>query len=177
MVDAVFYSFLENTYTEATALVQKSDVLKLFPIPPLPPAAYLCEFTLSYLRRLPSGVVEVASGPILAGVRFPEDYLRSTDHHLYLKVASILTFDFTHPNVNGSMVCLGSQFAGGSPITALLFELYDIVSYQNVTLDEGNALNPEACRLLREHRELLDGMERKPFMRRKTKLQVKVSEL
>lgn len=175
--DAVFYRFLENTFTEAMELMQKSDILRVSPIPPLPPSTYLFEFNLPFfLRRLPSGVVEPAAGPVLSILHFPGDYLRSTDSHLYLKVASILTTDFTHPNVDRGVVCLGSQFGPGTPITTLLWEMYDIISYQNVTLDERNALNPEACRLLREHGKLLDQLERKPFMRRKGKMQIKIRE-
>ena len=59
----------------------------------------------------------------------------------------------------------------------LLWELYDIVSYQNVTLDERNALNPEACRLLREHEGLLAQLTPKPFLRRAHKLQITVREI
>jgi hypothetical protein len=77
--------------------------------------------------------------------------------------------------VRGGVVCLGSAFAPGTPITALLWELYDICSYQNVTLDERNAMNPEACRLLREHPELLARLKPAPFLRRQHRMQIKVS--
>jgi hypothetical protein len=176
-MDPVLYAFLQNTFVEATALAEKSDMLHLIPLPPLPPSTYLCEFDVHYLRRLRSGVVEIAPGPVLTALHFPEDYLRSTDPRLYLKVASILTPDLTHPNVGGTIVCLGSAFAPGTPLTALLWELYDIVTYQNVTVDERNALNPEACRLLREHAGLLAQFQLKPFLRRAHKLKITMREI
>jgi hypothetical protein len=164
MSDQVFMTFLHNTLIQAMELADESDVLRVIPRPPLPPAAYVCEFRVPYLRRTPSGIVEVAPGPVLAGLRFPEDYLRAADPHLFLKVASILT-PLVHPNILGPLVCLGSKFAPGTPVRMLLWELYEIVAYRNVTLDEHNALDPEACRLLREHPHLLGQLEAPPLRR------------
>ena len=178
MIDPIFRAFLENTSKEAAEIATKSDVLNITPLPPLPPSSYLCEFSLEYIRRLPTGRVEIASGPVLAAVHFPEDYLRSIDPHLYVKVVSVLTTDLTHPNLRGTAACLGSGFAPGTPITMLLWELYDIISYQNVGLDERNALNPEGCRLLRQHPHLLDKLSSPlPFMRRERKIQIKVEKI
>jgi hypothetical protein len=158
------------------ALAEKSDVLRITPLPPFPPCGYVCEFDVAHLRRLPEGVVEISAGPVVAAVLFPEDYLHSTDPRLYLKVASVIEpLNLVHPNINGYAVCLGSAFAPGTPITALLWELYDIVSYQNVTLDERNAMNPEACRLLREHAELLARLRSEPFLRRQHKIRMRVN--
>jgi hypothetical protein len=176
-MDPILSAFLENTLREAGDIAEKSDVLNLVPLPPLPPSAYLCEFAVPYLRRLASGLVEVAPGPVQIVINFPDDYLRSTDPRLFLKVASVLTPDLIHPNLYGTAVCLGSAFAPGTPITALLWELFDIVSYQNVTLDERNALNPEACRLLRAHRRLLAQLHPQPFLRRTHMLQITVREI
>jgi hypothetical protein len=177
-MDPVYLKFLENTYDEARRLAEKSDVLKLSPIPPFPPGAYLCEFHVAHLRLLSDGTVRIEQGPVTAGVIFPEDYLRSTDPRLYLRVASALTpFDLLHPNVRGGVVCLGAAFAPGTSLTALLWELYEIVSYQNVTLDERNAMNPTACRLLRQQPELLSGLRPEPFLRRRHGMQVSVKQL
>jgi hypothetical protein len=166
MSDRVYLAFLQNTLVQTLALAEESDVLRVLPLPPLPPSRYLCEFQLPYLRRLPSGVVEVAPGPVQAGVSFPGNYLSAADPHLPLKVAAMLTQDFVHPNVHGSVICLGSAFAPGTPFRVLVWELYDILAYRNVTLDERNALNPEACRLLRAHPNLLDRLEVRPLRRR-----------
>jgi hypothetical protein len=174
-VDPVLAAFLENTFAEVMALAETSDVLRIIPVPPRPHSSYVCEFLVPYLRRLPSGVVEVAPGPVLAGLHFPEDYLRSADPRLPLKVASVLTADFTHPNVWGAAVCLGSAFAPGTSITALLWELYDILTYRNITLDERNAVNPEACRLLREHTHLLARLTARPLVRKKRTIRIRIA--
>jgi hypothetical protein len=107
--------------------------------------------------------VDLAPGPVLTALHFPKDYLRSFDPRLPFKVVSILTRDFVHPNVAVPTVCLGSGLAPGTPIRALLTALHEIVTYRNVSLDERNAMNPEACRLLRQHPQLLDGLDRPPL--------------
>ena len=164
-MDQVFQTFLENTANDAAELQRKSDVVVLDPLPPLPPSRYGCTFQVPYLRRLPSGVVEVHCGPVFCGISFPEDYLRSTDPKLFMKLASVLSPGFLHPNVLLGSVCLGSAFAPGTPIGALVWELFDIVTYRNCTVDERNALNPEACRLVREYPSLVEKLTRPPLFR------------
>jgi hypothetical protein len=172
----VFEKFLENSLAEASALEKQSDVLELVPLPPLPPSTYLCKFAVPYLRRQADGTIALAEGPVIAAVHFPEDYLRSVDHWLYLKVATLLTPDFIHPNVRGGTVCLGADFAPGTPIKGLLWELYDIVTYQNFSLVEHNALNAEACRLLRARQELVKSLRPVPFLRRKRRFKIIVRD-
>ena len=147
-MDDVFQTFLDNTAKDAAELQVRSDVVVLDPLPPLPPSRYSCTFQVPHLRRLPSGIVEIHPGPVLCGISFPEDYLRSTDPKLFMKMASVLNPGFLHPNVLFGSVCLGSAFTPGTPIGALVWELFDIVTYRNCTVDERNALNPEACRLV-----------------------------
>jgi hypothetical protein len=182
-MDRVFLAFLRNTASEARELQSRSDVAILDPDGPcddagepgrqgeatahaaLPPCAYTCTFRVPYLRRLPSGVVDVHPGPVVCGVRFPEDYLRCIDPMLFLKIASVFNPDFLHPNVLAGAVCLGSRFAPGTPITGLIWELYEIVTYRNCTVDERDALNPEACRLIREYPALREKLERPRLFR------------
>ncbi len=177
-MDAIFNRFLENAFTEAMELSQKSAVLRVRPLPPHPPSSYLCEYHVHHLRRTHSGVVEVVKEPVILGVHFPEDYLRSTDPQLYLKVASLLSpLSFVHPNVWGGSVCLGSRFAPGTGIGVLLRELYEIVCYRNLNLVESNAMNAEACRLLRAHPHLLEALRPEPFLHRRRPIRVTVEEI
>jgi hypothetical protein len=162
-MDHVFRTFLENTASDAAALQQKSAVVAVDPLPPIPPSRYVCTFRVSYLRRLPTGIVDISPGPVWCGISLPEDYLRSTDPRLFLKIASIGNADFLHPNVLSGAICLGSHFAPGTPIDALIWELFEIVTYRNCTVDERNALNPEACRLLREHPSVMEKLPRPPL--------------
>jgi hypothetical protein len=176
-MDAIYLHFLENTFAEAQALVSKSDVLHLTALPPHPPASYLAEFRVDYLMRKPSGTVARAHGSVLTALHFPEDYLRSTDPRLSMKVASLLGPPwFVHPNVRSGVICLGAAFAPGTGIGLLLREIYEIVSYSCYTLVETNSLDPEACRLLRANPEILASFHPAPFIRRDQKLQIRVSE-
>jgi hypothetical protein len=173
-VDRIFRTFLENTAADAAELQKRSDVVALDPLPPQPPSRYSCAFRVPYLRRQPSGIVEIVEGPVLCGISFPDDYLRSADPSLYVKLASVLNSGFLHPNVLLGSVCLGSRFAPGTPIGELVWELFEIVTYRNCTVDERNALNPEACRLLREYPALLDRLERPPLFRSNRAIQTAV---
>jgi hypothetical protein len=119
-MDRVFLTFLENTANDAVELQARSDLVVLEPLPPMPPSRYRCTFEVPFLRRLPSGTVEIDPGPVECGISFPEDYLRSTDPKLFLKIASIMNRGFLHPNVQLGFVCLGSHFAPGTPIQALV---------------------------------------------------------
>jgi hypothetical protein len=164
-MDQVFETFLENTALDASGLESKSDFVLLEPLPPFPASRYRWTFQVPYLKRLPSGIVDLDPGPVRGGIVFPEEYLRSVDSKLFMKVASIDNPDFLHPNVLFGSVCLGSRFAPGTPIEALIWELFEIVTYRNCTVDERNALNPEACRLVREYPSLLTKVGRPPLFR------------
>jgi hypothetical protein len=113
-------------------------------------------------------------GPVNVGVGFPTDYLHGATPDLQYRVACLLTPRFLHPNVYRGTVCLGAGFAPGTSISELLWEIFGIVSYSNIGLDERNALDPEACRLLREHPELLAELPRKPFLRRRRSIKLEV---
>jgi hypothetical protein len=171
-MDRIFLAFLENTAADAAELQQKSDLLTLRPVPPLPPSRYACRFRVPYLRRLPTGTVEIDPGPVDCTISFPPNYLRSTDRSLGVRVASIASPGFVHPNVLHGAVCLGQQFAPGTPIQALVWELFEIVTYRNCTLDHG--LNPEACRLIREYPSLLERMGRPSLFRSDRSIRVSV---
>jgi hypothetical protein len=86
--------------------------------------------------------------------------------------ASIESPGFIHPNVLYGAVCLGRQFAPGTPIEALIWELFEIVTYRNCTLD--HSLNPEACRLIREYPWLLEGIGRPSLFRSDRPIRISV---
>ena len=93
-------------------------------------------------------------------------------------VVSILDpLDIVHPNILGSYICLGPEFGPTTPIALVLWELYDILAYQNFTTDERNAFNSEACRVLRAHPDVLTRLSFRPFMRRKLEAQVQVKAI
>ena len=164
-MDDVFRLFLENTHAEALEFAARSDVLQIRPEKSDPPYIYYCEFQASFLGRLPDGTVGIQPGPVRCLIRFPSDYLLSLEPRLYMRVASVLTPNFVHPNVFGGVVCLGDGFGPGTPISEVIWLLFQIVSYRNCTLDERNAMNAEACRLLRASPGLLGRLERPRLLR------------
>jgi hypothetical protein len=88
-------------------------------------------------------------------------------------VAAVATPDIVHPNIRGPGVCLGSAFRAGTGLAVILRELYEIFTYANYNLV--SSLNPEACRLLRAHRHLLESLAPLPLVRRSLNLHVKVT--
>jgi hypothetical protein len=176
-MDEIFERFKENTQAEAASLARESAVLRIRPVPPFPAAAYVCEFDVRYLGRMPDGTVRVQDGPVLVAIRFPADYLRSADPHLQFRVAAMLSNDFVHPNVLPPAICLGSAFAPGTRIGLLVQELYEIVTYRNFSLVERNSLNPEASRLLRAHSSLLAGLKPPPLVGRRRAVPIVVRPL
>ena len=169
-MDVVFQRFLENTASDAVDLQRTSDVVTLQALPPQPASRYVCEFRVPYLRRLPAGTVVLDPGPVACSIRFPCDYLRSGDTRLYIRVAAVLSPDFIHPNVLHGVVCLGAAFAPGTPLRGLLWQLWEVITYQNCTVDERNAMNGEACRLVRAYPHLIASLERPRLFRPRQRL-------
>lgn len=177
-MDQVIGRFLANCYAKVRALAASSDTLEIEAHLVWPPAAYRCVFHVPYLRCGPGGVVEPAPGPVLALVHIPPDYLHPMHKCIYLRVASVWNPDIVHPNISpAGTVFLGLQLPPCMPVHALLHHPYDIVSYRNCGLNEGNAFNGEACRLLRQHPEMRRALKPPPLVRRKHRLQVQVEAL
>lgn len=173
-MDQIFRRFLTSARADAEEINQKSGVARVA-LNPASPATFLCEFQAPYLRRLPGGTVGIHPGPVLAAILFPEDYLRSSDAHLYTRVAAVLSPHLVHPNVLGPVVCLGYRFRPGTRLGLIVHELYEIFTYSNYSLVESNSLNPEACRLLRAHAHLLEQLHSPPWLRRKRSFTVRVN--
>ena len=175
-MNGVFKTFLHESMVDAMELAGQSDGrLEVFPQAPFPPSRYGLAFHVPFLRTLPSGTVEVVTiEPVLVGLTFPESYLRSADRHLLLSIVSVLTPRVLHPNVRGGFVCLGDLMPG-TPLRILLFELYEILGYRNLGLDERNALVPDACRFLRGNPDLLPKLVAPPLRSRRPVLSVRVS--
>ncbi len=164
-MDDMFRRFLEATAADAIELQRCSDVVALEGLPPRPASRYICCFRAPFLRRSADGTIAVDPGPITCSIRFPLDYLRCTDPHLFVRMATVLTPDLVHPNVLDGIVCLGARFAPGTPIHGVVWHLFEIVSYRNCTLDERNALNHQACRLLRSYPHLVERLDRPRLFR------------
>jgi hypothetical protein len=181
MQDKILASFLQNSFADAKQLESESGVFSICESLGSPPSRFLLRFSgLDHLVQDPAdGRVHVSQQPVLVGVNFPPDYLRRIDENLYLKVVCLLNPDFFHPNVKSPLgwICLGHAFMPGTTLSDLVYHLYDIVTYQNMTVDEQDAFNADACRYLRQYPETVAKLQRPPLRHQPLQLQVKVKEL
>jgi len=124
-----------------------------------------------------SGQIQLIKATVNFYIHFPMDYLRSVDPYLYLRVVTVLHPDFFHPNIRipQGWVCLGHNFQPGTPLADLIYHLYEIVTYQNTTVDERDAYNTEACRYLRLHKTMK--ISAPPLFRKDLKLNVTVEKM
>jgi hypothetical protein len=175
-MNGVFQRFLQGGMADAMELAEQAGGrLQVFPQAPLPPSRYGIALHVPFLRKLPSGTVEVVTTePVLVGLNFPDEYLRSADPHLLLSIVSVLTPRVFHPNIRGSFVCLGG-LKPGTPLRILLFELYDVLGHRNLGLDERDALVPDACRFLRANASLLAKLVAPPLRGLRPALSVTVT--
>ncbi len=179
--DKVFCRFLQNSFRRAKQLAEKSEVLSIIDQEGDPPFLFLLEFNnITHLIKDPeSGGVVPFTSPVFANVFFPPDYLRSVDPALYLKMVTIPNQGFFHPNVKlpHGWVCLGHEYLPSTDLSDLIFHVYDIITYQNMTVDERDALNPEACRYLRRNPDIIAGLKSPPLRHRELHVKVKVEKI
>ena len=176
MDDKVFEGFLEESCRRGHALADESSVVNILAERGSPPHGYLVGFEgVEHLVRDSNGVVRKTMDPILVEVRFPPDFLRTSDRHLGLKVVGIVSHLF-HPNVKRPAFCLG-HIRPGTPLDEILRMVYEVISFQNVTPDERDAFSPEACRYVREHPEVLKSLRIPPLKRRRLNVRATVEHL
>ena len=147
MTDAIRESWLETQYMESMAFSQRSSVLSLAPVGGEPPFKYIARFDCDGLAQTAEGISIVDRHVV--GIFFPEHYLRSP-----CGPGEILTWlepqtEF-HPNIRAPFCCVG-HIAPGTTLLSLLFQLYQMITWQRFTPVEGDALNSVACRWAREH--------------------------
>ena len=147
--DPVLEAFLARQYQEAMALASASDLLELHPLDGMPPSRYIARFNCRGLIRSPNGSV-TESDHFEVGIWFPSDYLRRAVPW------EVLTWlgprHVFHPNISNRMplICVG-RLAPGTWLVDILFQCFEIITYQKVTMREDDALNPGACAWAREH--------------------------
>ncbi|MFQ6114402.1 MAG: hypothetical protein ACE5NG_10010 [bacterium] len=179
--DKIYLRFLENSFEKAKQLEAESDILTIEGKRGNPPYNFLLKFEPIHhlIQNIDNGQIQLTEGPVFVDIYFPEDYLRSLDPDFYLKVVGILNPEFFHPNVKMLLgyVCLGHDFLPGTPLSDLIYHLYDIITYHNTTVDERDAFNPAACRYLREYPEIIKQLNNPPLRRRKLKVNILVEDL
>ena len=169
--DRIYESFLGQQLRDGLALSRASDLVELVPMGDELPTKYLARFRCKGLVKSGS-TVEVANR-FDVGIRFPPDYLRRAEP------LEVLTWigprDVFHPNISDLLpvICIG-RLAPGTSLVDLIYQVYEVISYQKVTMREDDALNGAACAWARRNRNRFP-VDRRP-LRRRTLTALQVSE-
>jgi hypothetical protein len=165
--DPIFRAFLDRQAEEGRALAQSSDILDLECLPT--GQHFIAHFACRGLvKELDNKVQEADS--FLVGVFFGADYLRTVNP---FETLTLLTPPNTyHPNVafGAPFICVG-HIAPGMPLVDLLYQVYEILTYQKLTPREDDALNKECCRWARANQQRFP-IDRRPLKRRSLALEV-----
>lgn len=159
MMDAILHGFLERQYEEGMALAAASDLFDLVPLGDQPPQKYLAHFRCTGLVRADDSTI-IEANDFVAYIWFRNDHLRAVDP------MTLVTFleprRITHPNIRAPFVCLG-KVGVGIALTDIIFQLFEMITYNRVKLDD--ALDGEAAAWARQnlHRFPVD---RRPLKRR-----------
>lgn len=162
-MDHVFNAFLMRQWEEARPLNAASDLVRIRPFSGTPPNRYLVEFRCTGLVTADDGAV-VEADRFTAGIWFPSDYLRRADPF------EVLTWlwppNVFHPNISDTapLVCIG-RLTRGTPLVEIVYRLFDLITFNNVTMVEHDALNRRACAWTRENRHRMP-VDRRPLKRR-----------
>lgn len=167
-VDPIYDRFMERQLAEGLALAEESDLLQLR-IPTFSPPHFVAEYHCKGLVRGEDGEIREADR-FAVGVWFPADYLRRADPFEMLRM---FTPNNWHPNIHRDLplICIGRLFPG-TPLVDILYQIYDILTYQKYNPTEDNCLNNVACAWARENHHRFP-IDRRPLKRRRLNLEVK----
>ncbi len=160
MTDKVFHAFLERQYVDGMALAQSSDLLTLKPFGGPPSQKFVAEF---HCKGVTWAQRQTQDWDLFrVGIYFPDDYLRRADLSVVLTMLS--PPNVWHPNVIGPAICVG-RMPPGTALVDLLYQVFEIITYQRVTMREDDALNGHACSWAREHQDHFP-IDARPLVRR-----------
>jgi hypothetical protein len=157
-MDKILSLRLEEEHDQARALAEASDLLD---VERLDPQHFVARFHCRGLVLGSDGDVREAHR-FDVGYWFSESYLREVDP--VQVVTCLRPAKIFHPNVRPPFFCVG-PIEPGTSFVDLLYRAYEVISYQNVMPDEGDALNRAACQWARnnQHRFPIDD---RPLKRR-----------
>jgi hypothetical protein len=167
--DPIYRGFMERQLAEGLALAEESDLLRIH-IPPFAPPHFIAEFHCTGLVRGAGGEIKEANRFEL-GIWMPPDYLRRADTFDSLR---IFTPDNWHPNISRELplICLG-RLAPGTTLVDILYQTYEILTYQRYNPREDNCLNKDACAWARENQRRFP-VDRRPLKRKRRLLNLEV---
>lgn len=169
MNDSVFTGFLIRQRDEAGALNRASDLIEILPVNGTPPNRYVVQLRCKGLVRSADGAVTQAEH-FEIGVWFPSDYLRRADPY------QVLTWlwppNVFHPNIGSPapFICIG-RLTRGTSLVDIVYRVFDVITFNNVTMVEPDSLNRAACAWARENRHRFP-IDRRPLKRRRLDLSV-----
>jgi len=169
MLDKIYTAFLERQYQEGMALARASDLLDLSPLDGLPPQHYVVQYYCKGLVRPARGEV-VEADYFEVGVWFPSDYLRRAEPFQVLRwFGPPYVF---HPNISDKapFICVG-RLAPGTPLVDILYQCFEIITFNKVTMREDDALNKDPCAWARRNQYRFP-VDRRPLKRRALDVQV-----
>jgi ubiquitin-protein ligase len=78
-----------------------------------------------------------------------------------------------HPNISRELplICIG-RLTPGTPLVDILYQVFDILTYQKYNPRESDSLNPQACAFARENHDRFP-IDARPLKRRPLNLQVR----
>jgi hypothetical protein len=161
MVDPVLHAFLERQHADAAALCRDSDLVAIAPHGTRV-NRFLVQYSCTGLVQAPSGAIVEASN-FFVGITFPPDYLRRAEpFHVVTWLGPPAIW---HPNVapGGAAICVG-RLSPGTSLVDLVYQCWEIVTWNKVTMREDDALNSAACEWARHHPERFP-VDRRPLKR------------
>ena len=165
--DPILRAFLARQAEDGLALARASDILELECLPT--GQHFIGHYSCRGLVQERGGMVREANC-FRVGIFFGADYLRSVNPFEVLTLFEPLnTF---HPNVafGAPFICVG-KIVPGMPLVDLLYQVYEILTYQKLTPREDDALNKEACRWARANQQRLP-IDHRPLKRRSLALEM-----
>ena len=168
-MDPILAAFLEAQWQEGSALAEQSDLLEL---ERLDPQHIVAEFSCRGLVLDGNGQVAIAER-FRVGYAFSDEYLRMADPSRV--VTWLAPREIFHPNVGVPFVCIG-PIAPGTPLTDILYNTHQLIGYQNVTVNELDAVNFQACQWARNNQHLLP-VDTRPLKRRRVEPRIDQMEV
>ena len=148
MADHILEGWLRNQLEEGLALAASSDLVQLLPLSGDPPQKYLVEFRCKGLVERDGQAVE--TNRFITGIWFPPDYQRRVNP--YQVITLLEPRNLWHPNYDPKqrVICIG-DIPPGTSLTSIIYQLFEIFTYQRVTMREDDALNWLACAWARKN--------------------------
>jgi hypothetical protein len=152
------------------ALASESDLLTLAPVS-WPADRYIAQFRCTGLVEEPTRAI-AEWNCFEVGIWFPASYLRVADPF------QVLTWlgpgNVWHPNIanDAPAICIG-RLAPGTSLVDILYQVFEVITWNKVTMREDDALNRAACQWARRHRDRFP-VDRRPLKRRAPTLEARI---